>query len=463
MSINDPKLRDLERFMTDRRAAAIILAAGQGTRMKSSRSKVMHTLAGAPMIQHILSSLDAAGVSDICIVIGPGMDILADAVAPHKTIIQHDRMGTAHAALCAQDAINMPVDDLLILNGDNPLIPAADIEALLTARRGPEDPAAVVLGFHAQTPGPYGRMIVNGDNQLERIVEAKDASADELDIDFCSSGMMALDGRTGFAMLAEIQNNNAQGEYYLPDVISVATRHDRTCVAIAGNEADLLGINSRAEMAVAEARVQDKLRQKALDGGATLIDPNTVFLSSDTQIGKDVLIEPNVFFGPGVTIDDDVHVKAFSHIEGTHLNAGATVGPFARLRPGTRVGPNVKIGNFVETKNAVLADGAKVSHLSYIGDADVGAAANIGAGTITCNYDGFFKSRTTIGADAFIGSNTALVAPVTIGDGATVGAGSTVSSDVSADALAVTRAQQREIKDWARKDRERKRALKEKG
>ncbi len=449
--------------MKQRRIAAVVLAAGQGTRMKSTKPKVMHPLAGAPMIRHILRTLEDSGISEICVVVGPDMDAVAKAVQPHRTVEQTERLGTAHAALCAREAFDGAIDDLLILNGDNPLIPADDIAALCAARAAADDPAVVVLGFHAADPGAYGRMIVDAAGNLERIVEAKDATPDERKVDLCSSGMMALDGGNAFDMLAEIDNDNAAGEYYLPDVVAVANRSGRTCGTVTGDETSLLGINSRHELARAEALLQAKLRDRAMASGVTLIDPETVYLSDDTTFGTDVLIEPNVFIGPGVRIGDGVHIKAFCHLEGAALEAGATVGPFARLRPGTEVGAKVKIGNFVETKNAVLSAGAKVSHLSYIGDADVGAEANIGAGTITCNYDGFFKSRTVIGAEAFIGSNTALVAPVTVGDGASVGAGSVISSDVAPDALAVTRAQQRELKDWARKDRARKRDLKAQG
>jgi bifunctional UDP-N-acetylglucosamine pyrophosphorylase/glucosamine-1-phosphate N-acetyltransferase len=449
--------------MSQRRIAAIVLAAGHGTRMKSDQPKVLHQLAGQPMVSHILGTLLDAGVERIRVVVGPGMKNLVTAVAPHETAVQIDRLGTAHAALAAKDAIGPDYDDLLILNGDNPLIPKAQITALLKARQAQNDPAVVVLGFQAQDAGPYGRLITHQNGVLERIVEAKDASEDELKIDLCSSGMMALDGKIAFQMLSEIGNDNAAGEYYLPDVVGVAQTHDRTCAYVLGDEGDLLGINSRAELASAEARLQTKYRSQAMDGGATLVDPETVYFSADTKIGRDVIIEPNVFIGSGVTISDGAHIKAFCHLEGANIGPGAVIGPFARLRPGSQLAENVKIGNFVEIKNADLAKGAKVNHLSYVGDADVGSAANIGAGTITCNYDGVFKWRTTIGAGAFIGSNSALVAPVTIGDGATVAAGSTIGKDVSAEALGVTRAPQKELPEWSKRTRERKLALKAKG
>lgn len=453
--------------MSRRRTAAIVLAAGHGTRMKSSLPKVLHPLAGQPMIRHILSTLTEAGVENICVVIGPDMDIVRAAVAPHPSAVQTDRLGTAHAALCARDTLLEiapdGIDDLLILNADNPLIPADAITSLLAKRAAPENPAAVVLGFCTDTPGPYGRMVTTDDGILHRIVEARDADPEEFAIKLCSSGMMALDGHTAFEMLAEIGNDNAAGEYYLPDVIHVAQAHHRISTFAEGPEAELLGINSRAELAVAEARVQAKLRAGAMDGGATLIAPETVYFSTDTRLGQDVVIEPHVVFGPGVEIADNVTIRSFTHLEGAVVAPGATVGPYARLRPGANIAENVHIGNFVEIKNANMGPGAKANHLAYIGDSDVGAGANIGAGTITCNYDGVFKWRTTIGEGAFIGSNTSLVAPVTIGPGAVTGAGSTIAKDVSADALAVTRAPQREIRDWGRQTRERKQALKDKG
>lgn len=449
--------------MTARRAAAIVLAAGHGTRMKSTKPKVMHPIAGQPMISRILATLARAGIDEVCVVIGPGMDDVANTVAPHKTVVQADRFGTAHAALCAKETLLGTFDDILVLNGDNPLVPETEITALLNTRQAKDDPAVVVLGFNAADPGPYGRMVCDTNDALARIVEAKDATPEELMITLCSSGMMALDGHAAFDMLSKIDNKNAAGEYYLPDVISVAQSMDRTCTTVEGDESDLQGINSKAELARAEAHVQSQLRLAAMAGGATLVAPETVFFSFDTVIGQDVLIEPNVVFGPSVQIADNVSIKSFCHLEGAIVASGAIVGPFARLRPGTDIGEDVKIGNFVEIKNATFGTGAKANHLSYVGDSDVGQNANIGAGTITCNYDGVFKWRTTIGEGAFIGSNSALVAPVNIGDGAVVGAGSTIAKDVSGDALAVTRAPQREIKDWGRQSFERKKALKAKG
>lgn len=415
------------------------------------------------MIHHILITLDSVGIDEICVVVGPDMEAVSTAVAPHRTVIQKDRLGTAHAALCARDAFSDGIDDLLILNGDNPLIPASAITDLLSKQRTPDHPAVTVLGFQTPEPGAYGRMLTDDRGRLERIIEARDATPDQLAITLCSAGMMVLDGASAFDMLAGIGNDNAAGEYYLPDVIGVARDMGRTCAYAEAGARDLLGINSRAELAIAEARVQQRLRAEAMAGGATLMAPETVFFCLDTKLGRDVTIEPNVVFGPGVDIADAVTIRAFSHIEGARIASGAVVGPFARLRPGATLAENVHIGNFVEIKNATMGPGAKANHLSYVGDSDVGAGANIGAGTITCNYDGVFKWRTTIGAGAFIGSNTALVAPVSIGDGAVTGAGSTISKDVSKDALAVTRAPQREISDWGRQTRARKQALKDKG
>lgn len=449
--------------MSRRRTAAIVLAAGHGTRMKSSLPKVLHPLAGQPMIRHLLATLDAAGIDQVGVIVGPDMESVGKAAAPHKTVIQKDRLGTAHAALCAKDAFPDGIDDLLILNGDNPLIPVQAITDILSKRQSPDNPAVCVLGFRTPEPGAYGRMLTDANDKLLRIVEAKDATPDQLAVTLCSSGVMALDGASAFDMLAGIGNDNAAGEYYLPDVIGVALSMGRTCAYAKADAQDLLGINSRAELAIAEARVQQRLRDNAMANGATLIAPDTVFFCLDTKIGRDVTIEPNVVFGPGVTIADAVTIRSFSHIEGARIASGAVVGPFARLRPGAELAENVHIGNFVEIKNATMGPGAKANHLSYVGDSDVGAGANIGAGTITCNYDGVFKWRTTIGAGAFIGSNTSLVAPVTIGDGAVTGAGSTIAKDVAKDALAVTRAPQREIKDWGRQTRERKQALKDKG
>ena len=323
--------------MHARRIAAIVLAAGHGTRMNSTRPKVLHPLAGQPMLRHILRTLENVGVDHICVVIGPGMESVATVAAPHATAVQHDRLGTAHAALAAKSEIPNDINDLLILNGDNPLIPQACIESLLAVRRSDDAPAVAVLGFRAVEPAAYGRLLTDSHGRLERIGEAKDATPSELETYLCNAGMMALDGATAFEMLAQIDNDNAAGEYYLPDVVAVARGNDRVCAVVEGIEQDLMGINSRAELAKAEAVLQDRLRELALSAGVTMIDPASVFLSIDTVLGRDTLIEPNVFFGPGVTVEDGVTIKAFSHIEGAFISAGASIGPFARLRPGAQL------------------------------------------------------------------------------------------------------------------------------
>lgn len=396
------------------------------------------------MIRHLMATVDSLAPAQVVVVIGDDMESVADAVAPHATAIQTDRLGTAHAVMAAREALGDFDGDVLVLYGDTPLITEATLRAMLGARHSAADPAVVVLGFCPDEPGDYGRLVLDQDQTqtLARIVEAKDASEEDLAVDLCNSGVMAFDGKVLFSLLDRIDNDNAKSEYYLTDAIELARADGRTCVVVEGDEDELLGVNSRGELAVAEALLQTELRANALVGGATLIDPTTVYFSFDTVLGQDVVVHPNVVFGPGVTVDDDVEIKSFSHLEGAILSHGVTAGPFARLRPGADIGMNARVGNFVEIKNATVEPGAKVSHLTYIGDARVGAGANIGAGTITCNYDGFFKSFTDIGEGAFIGSNTALVAPVKIGDGAVIGAGSTITHDVETDALSLTRAEQ---------------------
>ncbi len=446
--------------MTSKNTAAIVLAAGLGTRMKSDRPKVLHPLAGRPMLAHILETVDKAGIGTVVVVIGDGMDAVAEVAHPHATVIQHERLGTAHAALQARAALNNFAGDIVILNGDNPLIPTSDLTALIAARRADTDPAIVVLGFRPIDPAPYGRLVIGTDGALERIVEAKDATPEQLSIDLCSSGMMAVDGGKLFDLLSRVGNDNANGEFYLPDIIGLARADGGACAVVEGDAERLIGINSRAELAVAEAILQTRLRIAAMTAGATLIAPETVHFAHDTVLGRDVTVGPYVVFGPGVVVEDGVDIRPFSHLEGARVGTGSRVGPYARLRPGADLAAGVHIGNFVEVKNATLEAGAKANHLSYIGDARIGAGANVGAGTITCNYDGFFKSHTDIGAGAFIGSNSALVAPVKIGDGAIVGAGSVVSRDVAADALAVTRAEQRQIDGWAKRHNAQKSAQK---
>lgn len=445
--------------MTKRETAAIVLAAGLGTRMRSSRPKVMHPLAGRPMIQHLLASLAEAGVSRVVAVIGPDMDPLARAIVPHPTVIQAERLGTGHAALQARAALDGFSGDVLILFGDTPLITVNTLRAMLAARGAASDPAVVALGFRPVDLAAYGRLVV-GQMGLERIVENRDATEAERKITLCNSGVMAVDGARLFDLLARITNKNAKQEYYLTDIVGLARAEGRACSVVEGDPDELLGINSRTELAAAEAIVQTQLRRHAMEEGATLTDPASVFFSWDTKLGRDVSVGPHVVFGPGVTIEDEVEIRAFCHIEGARVRKGAVVGPFARLRPGADVGVSAHVGNFVEIKQSVLDEGAKVNHLTYIGDAHVGAAANVGAGTITCNYDGFTKGRTEIGAGAFIGSNAALVAPVKIGAGAIIGAGSVITEDVAPDAIAVARGQQKEIKEGAARFRAARKAKK---
>ena len=447
--------------MTKRKTAVVILAAGLGTRMKSSLPKVMHPVARRPLIGWALDAASTLAPERIVVVIGPDMDAVAAAVAPWPCAVQEPRLGTGHAVAQAREALAKFDGDVLVIYGDTPFVRPETLAAMLDARAAATDPAVVVLGFRPVDPGAYGRLIVGSAGGLERIVEAKDASPDELTVSLCNSGVMAIDGAVLFDLIDRIGNANAKGEYYLTDIVGLARADGRACAVVEAEEAELMGVNSRADLAVAEALAQTALRARAMDGGATLTDPASVFFAWDTETGRDVTIGPNVVFGPGATIGDNVAIDAFCHIEGASVAEGARVGPFARLRPGADVGANAHIGNFVEIKNAVIEPGAKANHLSYIGDARVGAKANIGAGTITCNYDGYFKSHTDIGAHAFIGSNTALVAPVSVGDGAIIGAGSVVSKDVAADSLAVTRAEQRETKGWARRYHTAKKAKKD--
>jgi bifunctional UDP-N-acetylglucosamine pyrophosphorylase/glucosamine-1-phosphate N-acetyltransferase len=374
------------------------------------------------------------------------MDAVAAAVKPHPTAIQHSQNGTADAVKAAREALEGFAGEVLILYGDVPLTQA---ETLARMRRERRDEVVTVLGMRVPAPTPYGRLVLGADGTLERIVEALDANDAERGIDLCNTGIMLIDGGCLFPLLDSIGNENAKGEYYLTDIVAAARKAGATCRVVEAAEEEALGVNSRAELAVAEARMQARLRAQAMANGATLIDPESVWLAFDTVLGQDVTVEPNVVFGPGVTIGDNVEIRAFSHIDKAVVETGAIIGPYARLRPGASIGAGAHIGNFVEIKNARIDAGAKANHLTYIGDADVGAGANIGAGTITCNYDGFGKYRTTIGAGAFIGSDTILVAPVTVGAGAFTGAGSTVTDDIPDDALAIARGRQVVKPGWA--------------
>ena len=439
--------------MTKRKTAAIVLAAGLGTRMNSARPKALHLLAGRPMVQHVLASVAALRPDKTVVVIGPDMGDLARAVRPHPVAIQRERLGTGHAVLAAKKALAGFTGDVVAVFADTPLVRPETLKAMVKALRAPAKPAVVVLGFRAADPGPYGRLIVNKDGALERIVEAREATPAEREVDLCNAGAMAFDGAVLFDLLGRIQPDNAKKEYYLTDIVALARARGRACAVVEAGEAEVMGVNSRLDLAQAEHAVQDEMRFRALSAGASMTDPHTVWFSFDTKLGRDVTIGPNVAFGPGVTVGDGVEIRGFCHIEGATIAAGAVVGPFARLRPGARIGRDAHIGNFVEIKNADIGPGAKANHLAYVGDARVGAGANIGAGTITCNYDGFAKHRTDIGAGAFVGSNTALVAPVRIGAGAVIGAGSAISGDVPGDALALTRPERRTVKGWAARQR----------
>ncbi len=424
--------------------------------MRSALPKVLHPLAGRPMIRHLLDTLETLEPDRMTIIVGDDMDAVARQVAPYPTVVQKERLGTGHAVMAAREAVADFKGDVLVVYGDTPLLSAETLGRMLAARRSADNPAVVVLGFRPREPGAYGRLIVDGNGHLQAIVEAKDATADQLAVDLCNSGVMAVDGGRLFDLLDRVGNDNAKGEYYLTDIVHIACADGLRCRAVEGGEAELIGINSRADLAHAETMLQNELRTRAMAEGTTLIDPATVFFSADTTLGRDTTVGPYVVFGTGVSVGANVTIQPFCHLQNVTIDDGASIGPYARLRPGARIGRDAHIGNFVEIKNASVEAGAKVNHLTYIGDARIGAKANVGAGTITCNYDGFFKDHTDIGANAFIGSNTSLVAPVKIGDGAITGAGSVIVRDVPADALALTRGPHRENPDWARRFRERR-------
>jgi bifunctional UDP-N-acetylglucosamine pyrophosphorylase/glucosamine-1-phosphate N-acetyltransferase len=437
--------------------AIIILAAGKGERMRSRLPKVMHPLAGRPMLTHVCAVAGELAPARMVVVIGKDMDAARAAAPGAQFVVQDPPRGTGHAVACAREALAGFAGDVLILFGADPLITPQTLRRMLDARR---EAAVVVLGFRPDDPAHYGRLVIDEAGALERIVEFKDASAAERAIKWCNSGVMAVDGAVLFALIDALDDDNAGGEYYLTDIVAIARQRGLACRVVEAGADEVLGVNSREELAQVEAVQQNRLRRAAMAAGATLLDPGSVTFSYDTRLGRDVTVGPNVVFGPGVEVGDEVTIHPFCHLEGVRIAPRASVGPFARLRPGAEIGEEAKIGNFVEIKKAVVEQGAKVSHLSYIGDARIGAGANIGAGTITCNYDGFFKSFTDIGPGAFIGSNTALVAPVKIGAGAITGAGSTITRDVADDALATTRPQQAEKAGWARRFRARKAAQK---
>lgn len=442
--------------MPQRRLLAIILAAGEGTRMRSQKPKVLHTVAGRPMLGHVMMAASAA--ERVVVVVGPGRDDVAAyarSLRPDVIVaIQTERRGTAHAVLAAEaalaDAEAAGIDDVVVLFADTPLVTASTLEELRIPLA--QGCTVAALGFRAKNPSGYGRLLMDEDTLLA-IREDKDASDAEKLVTLCNAGLMALDAKAALPLLKNIGCANAQNEFYLTDIVGIARETGAKTSAVIAPETEVMGVNDRVQLAQAEAAMQTRLREQAMRDGATLIAPETVFFWADTKVGRDVLIEPHVVFGPNVTIADNATIHAFSHIDGATIGEAAQIGPFARIRPGSAIGARGKIGNFVETKNAAIGDGAKVNHLSYIGDASVGADANIGAGTITCNYDGFGKYKTEIGKGAFIGSNSALVAPVTIHDGAYVGSGSVITQDVPADALAVARGHQIVREGWAKRFR----------
>lgn len=442
--------------MSQRTCLSVILAAGEGTRMKSAVPKVLHPIAGLPMVAHVVRAAEAAGSGDLALVIGHGADEMRKAtqkLAPKaETFVQHKRLGTAHAVLAARDAISKGYDDILVMFGDTPLI---DPEVLTVARRKlAEGAAVVVVGFRTPNPTGYGRLIEEG-GKLVAIREEKDCSDEEKKITFCNGGLMAVAGKHALQLLDHVGNNNAKGEYYLTDIVEIAGGQGLDVVATEAGFENVLGINNRAELAEAEGIWQTRRRREAMLSGVTLIAPETVFFSYDTQIGADTIVEPNVWFGPGVKIATGAKIHAFSHIEGATIASNCDIGPYARLRPGADLKQKAKVGNFCEVKQATIEEGAKVNHLTYIGDARVGAGANIGAGTITCNYDGYSKFFTDIGEGAFIGSNSSLVAPVTIGKGGYIASGSVITESVPDDALAFGRARQRTLAGKGKELRER--------
>jgi bifunctional UDP-N-acetylglucosamine pyrophosphorylase/glucosamine-1-phosphate N-acetyltransferase len=449
--------------MNQMKFSVVILAAGQGTRMRSDTHKVLHPIAGRPMLLHLLSTVEEMGAEQRVVVVGKGREQLEKAVEGHgvTTALQAEQKGTGHAVQMAEETLAGFDGAVLILYGDTPFVMRETLERMLERLAADDDPGVVVLASSPADGKSYGRVILGDGDHISKMVEFKDANEAERAVRLCNSGMMAVQSKDLFRWLTKVGNVNAAKEYYLPDIVMIAKEEGRSPVVIEGEPFETAGVNSRAELAHLELDWQRRRREEALEQGATLIDPESVWFSADTKLGRDCTIEPHVVFGPGVKIADGATIKAFSHIEGATISTGCVVGPFARLRPGAVLGEGAKVGNFVEVKKAVLGKGAKANHLSYIGDAEVGEKANIGAGTITCNYDGFGKYNTVIGPGAFIGSNTALVAPVSIGAGAIVGAGSVVTKDVAADELAVARGEQKGFAGWAKRFRARQQAKKD--
>jgi bifunctional UDP-N-acetylglucosamine pyrophosphorylase / glucosamine-1-phosphate N-acetyltransferase len=430
--------------MTTHKIAAVILAAGRGTRMRSDTPKVLHQMAGRPLIGHALDLVSGLMPERTVVVVGPGMDAIRPVVAPHPTVVQENPHGTADAVKAARDALaTFGEGTVLIIFGDTPLVQAETLRQMIDARQS--GTAVVILGFSPDDPTGYGRLIQDLDGSLAAIVEDVDLEETEREITLCNSGVMAVDAAHLMTLVDATSDDNAKGEFYLTDIVGIARGQGLACAIVEAPAAELVGVDSRADLASVEAYWQQLRRARAMGEGTTLIAPETVWFSYDTELGRDVVIGPNVQFGPGVTLGDRVEVRAFCHLEGAVIEDNVVIGPFARLRPGAKIGAGSRVGNFVEVKNAVLGEGVRAGHLAYLGDAQIGAGVNIGAGTITCNYDGVDKHRTVIGAGAFIGTNASLVAPVTVGNGAFVAAGSVITDDVSDDALAIGRGRQAEM------------------
>ena len=437
--------------MSNAPLSAIILAAGRGSRMKSTKSKVLHEIGARPMLAHVIDTASALAPQALCVVVNAeGEEIASYAQSVNSAIaiaVQDPPQGTGDAVRQAEETLAKASGVVLVLYADTPLIAAETLRGL--SRAISNGASVAVLGFRPPDPGSYGRLKTDTNGGLEAIVEARDASEDELAITLCNSGVLAFDATFLKTTIGTLSNENAKGEYYLTDLVAIARAQGKQCAIVEADADEVIGVNSRAELAAAEHIYQTKKRNDAMANGVTLIDPPSVFFSYDTDIANDVVIEPHVFFGPGVTVASGAHIKAYCHLEGATISAEAQIGPYSRLRPGAKIGEEARVGNFVEIKNTTLATGAKASHLTYLGDAEIGARANIGAGTITCNYDGYVKSKTIIGEDTFIGSNSALVAPVRVGDSAYVGSGSVITRDVGPGDLAVARGRQAIIEGWA--------------
>ncbi len=433
--------------------ACVILAAGQGTRMRSDMPKVLHHIAGLPLISHVIKACSALSPEKTVVVVSPENDLVGREVSPTPCALQEKPLGTGDAAKAARELLKDFSGEIIILFGDTPLITKESLQALRD-KRAATGASIVVAGFTPKNPSGYGRLILGSDGQLLEIVEDKDATPEQQKIKLCNGGIMLFEADKLWPLLDKLNNNNAKAEYYLTDCVKFAKEQGLVTTVTEFPEEDIMGVNTRVDLAQAEKIMQNRLRHRAMMDGVTFVDPDTVYISHDTIFGSDVIVGPHVVFAQGVRISDGVEIRSFCHIAGTRIETGAIVGPFARLRPDTFIGSATRIGNFVEVKNSEIGAGAKVNHLTYLGDATIGSRANIGAGTITCNFDGFTKSRTEIGAGAFIGSNTALVAPVKVGSGAYVGAGSVITENVKSDALSVSRGKQTSIDDWARRYRD---------